>query len=247
MTQTMPSERKPRLRAGKALDEALRLLRQLRFAANRSAFVKGEWVTISVDPRWSHDHTQLEVLVACHAVGRLQVDWQQLAVAAQSEDGKRSTFPRPFNAYGKAMIPSLVPGQYSLHSYEATGRVRVVDHAGFAALAAAGDGDEGEVSVSTSRDGRIRTTVSPTDSGVEVAFETNAPELAEVQVSFALVPHGKTGAEPKMLTVTLKPVPGKSELWEGVREVPGLPAQRYELVYEVAAQSASNNVTDENV
>ena len=35
------------------VEEAARLIKQIRFSANRPAYMEGEHVAVSVDPRWS--------------------------------------------------------------------------------------------------------------------------------------------------------------------------------------------------
>lgn len=107
-------------RTAEVQDEARRLFGQLRFSANRGALVKGKYVTILVDPRWNSDATRVDVLVTCHELGLLTMDWQSLAIAPCSQDGKVTTLPIVLDGRGQAIMESLTPGRYSLAVYERT-------------------------------------------------------------------------------------------------------------------------------
>ncbi|MGE0824214.1 MAG: hypothetical protein AB7G75_22700 [Candidatus Binatia bacterium] len=245
MAHTTTTERLPsNLRGvGTLFAEAAHLLWQVRFSANRGAVAKGERVTVIVDPRWSTDNTTIQVLIACHALWTHQEEWQRLVLIAQRTDAAAAvSHIASFNQAGAALFSSLPPGCYSLSAYErgrklmALKRREASIHVNDEMVAAGEKVSAGPVT-NKSLDGHITTTVSPTASGIEVAFETAEETLAGAQVQFALASRKENEDEltgqATLLTgaVTLQSVPGQPRLWEGFWQGDVPASGSYELLF----------------
>src|SRR5262245_35585490 len=104
------------LRGLEVVEEAAKLIKQIRFSANRPAYTEGKHVAVSVDPRWSEDNETIKVLITCYGLGHQQVDWEGLRMNIDRwEDGRRVTWLAFLNARGQAVRDGLpVGGEYSL-------------------------------------------------------------------------------------------------------------------------------------
>ena len=98
------------------VEEAARLVKQIRFSANRPAYSEGEHVAVSVDPRWSDDNETINVLITCFALGHQHVDWEGLRINIERRQDDRSvTWLSFLDARGQSMRNELpVGGEYSL-------------------------------------------------------------------------------------------------------------------------------------
>ncbi len=98
------------------VEEAAKLIKQIRFSANRPAYKEGEHVAVSVDPRWSADNRTIEVFITCYALGHQDVDWEGLRINIERREDERSvTWLSFLNARGQSTRNELpVGGEYSL-------------------------------------------------------------------------------------------------------------------------------------
>jgi hypothetical protein len=239
MTQnTMHREQPKPLQGREVIEEAARLLRQMRFSANRGATAKGRYVTVNIDPRWNTDHQTIAVLITCYALGHRRVDWEGLPVFVRPESSGEFGWIQFLNARGQAILPRLLQGDYRLSTSLQYGRsnepVPLSKHA--PGLAAAPDAVETAVQlephVYESADGRMRATVRQTRAGTtEVAFETNDESLAGATVRFAFVQ--ESGKVELNAEVKLESVGGEQRLWENYWEGVVKLSEPCELVFEV--------------
>lgn len=104
------------IRGLEVVEEAARLVKQIRFSANRPAYTEGKHVAVSVDPRWSDDNQTVNVLITCFALGHQQVDWEGLRVNIERREEEHSvTWLSFLNARGQAVRSELPVGEeYSL-------------------------------------------------------------------------------------------------------------------------------------
>src|SRR4030095_7373105 len=98
------------------VEETARLIKQIRFSANRPAYMEGEHVAVSVDPRWSADNKTIDVFITCYALGNQDVDWEGLRINIEQRNEERSvTWLSFLNRRGQAARNDLpVGGEYSL-------------------------------------------------------------------------------------------------------------------------------------
>jgi hypothetical protein len=109
--------RKPSVVSGvEVVEETARLVKQMRFSANRPAYTEGEHVAVCVDPRWSDDNQTIEVLITCYALAHQHVDWEGLRINIELKEGERSvTWFSFLNQRGQAVRNELPVGaEYSL-------------------------------------------------------------------------------------------------------------------------------------
>lgn len=241
MQQKPTTKQQPRaVRGQEVIEEAARLIRQMRFSANRGAYAEGKHVAVSLDPRWNDDKETISVLITCYAFGHRQVDWVGQPVFIL---GEKVSAVSKFNLRGQAIQAGLPPGDYRLTTSPVYGRsvapvplpTRVQALAATGTARARGVAEkEGllEPVVYESVDGRVRATVRQTKTGkTEVAFETNDETLAGATVRFAFVE--ESGRVELSDEVKLEPVEGEERLWEGYREELVEPSEPCELVFEV--------------
>ena len=98
------------------VEEAARLIKQIRFSANRPAYREGKHVAVCVDPRWSADNRTIDVLITCYALGHQDVDWEGLRINIERREDERSvTWLSFLNARGQSERNDLPVGkEYSL-------------------------------------------------------------------------------------------------------------------------------------
>lgn len=101
-------------RGGHLLEEAARLLNEMGFSASHGDYRAGDWVLVTIDPRWNSDKQVLSVAIQCSARGHQNVDWAGLPIyLCNSADGAVLTASF-LNAQGRVMFDGVSPGRYTL-------------------------------------------------------------------------------------------------------------------------------------
>jgi hypothetical protein len=222
----------------RVIEEAARLLQQMRFSQTHGAYAEGQFVAISVDPRWNDDLETFCVLISCYALGHRRVDWAMLPVHILPEDRKAGVHAiARLNTRGQTVLPRLQPGEYHLTLRLRTARVQSVLSQRSERLAAQGEDEEQEerrVWQGEGEDGAVLWTMEETEEGdVQIAFETSAAHLAGFVVTFSLVDaHSKAVRYSQRLTLEPTRTPGKWEGWCSLGSRADFPGP-YELMFEV--------------
>ncbi len=227
-------------RGRRVIEEASQLLRQLRFSAHRGAYVEGQRVAISVDPRWNADQETVRVLVTCYPFGHQRTDWATLPVHVQPDGGTSGVHALArLDARGQTTIPRLPPGRYRLSLRLKPAQATPVLSRQIERLAAKEREDqetERQVWQGAGEDEAILWTLEETEEGeVQIAFETSDERFANSTIVFHLIdPLSKQTRYRRQLTLQPTRTPGKWEAWCSIgphSEFPG----PYELVFEVDA------------
>jgi hypothetical protein len=226
------------IRGLEVVEEAARLVKQMRFSANRPAYTEGKHVAVCVDPRWSDDNRAIDVLITCYALGHQPVDWEGLRINIERREEEHSvTWLSFLNARGQAVRNELPFGEeYSLSlPYRVKSQIveRVLSIPQRQIRSRGGihwayevehtkhllGGEDEEplaapvVPEGQSPEGPVQWTVNETEEGaVEVCFEINE-ELPGRRLAFSLA-ESTSGLLQYSGLLTLVParVPGK---WEG--------------------------------
>jgi hypothetical protein len=212
-------EQQPGMPSGQqVIEETGRLLRQMRFSQNRGVYAEGQRVAVSIDPRWNEDDETIRVLISCYAFGHRRVDWAQLPVHVLPEGRGAGVYAIVrLDVRGQAVIPRLPPGEYRLSLRRKPTRVEPVLSRQLERLAAQGETDleERRVWSGEEEDGTLLWTFEETEDGdVQIAFETNAQQLAGHVVIFSLVdPDSKQVQYHRRLILETTRTPGKWEGW----------------------------------
>src|SRR5919198_613578 len=238
MLKNKMSEAQPQVQRGRqVIEEAAQLLQQMRFSQNHGAYAEGQYVAVSVDPRWTADSIAIHVLLTCYAFRHQRVDWAKLPVHVLPEGGGAGVHAiARLNARGQVVIPRLPPGDYRLSLRVRPARVEPVLYRPLESLAAQGEDEQDERRLwrGEGEDGAIVWTVEETEEGdVQVAFETSEEKLAGHVIVFNLVdPNSKRVQYSRRLRLEPTRTPGKWEGWCSVgsrTEIQG----PYELLFEV--------------
>jgi hypothetical protein len=220
------------------VEEAARLIKQIRFSANRPAYREGKHVAVCVDPRWSADNRTIDVLITCYALGHQDVDWEGLRVNIERREDERSvTWLSFLNARGQSTRNELpVEGEYSLslpyrvksqvaervlsvqeRQIRSRGSIQLTDKAEERQQQSRAVNEEAlaepNVREGHTPDGSIQWIVKETaDEQLEIYFEAQE-ELAGGQIAVSLV-EATTGC--LQLSGILQLIPaGKPGRWEG--------------------------------
>ncbi len=222
------------------LAETAQVLRQMPLQAERTASAEGTFVRVGIDSHWNADHHTLCVRISCYAFAHRQVNWRKLAVAVAGTDPRATVrHIARFDATGLALFPTLPPAEYTLSVYERTETFVQAPRLPGRASAPRGRGRsarQGEVlaahpqvpgpqegvpdlvlrepRTTTSADGKIAATLIPSAEGIIVAFQTQAPELAEQTVVFTFVTEAGEPVVAPGEVVLHSQEPGTA-LWEG--------------------------------
>jgi hypothetical protein len=220
------------------IEEAARLLRQMRFSQNQGAYAEGQHVAVSIDPRWNEDNETVHVLVTCYAFGHRQVDWATLPVHVAPESGSTGVHAiTRLDARGQTSIPKLPPGEYRPSLRVKPARVAPVLSRQLERLAAQGEDEQTERRVwrGGEESDAVSWTIEETEEGdVQVAFETNAEFLAGHVVTFSLIdPHSKQVQYSQRLILEPTRAAGKWEGWVSIGSRTEFQGP-YELFFEVA-------------
>src|SRR5215471_17475452 len=113
MPSKTPGAQPPR-QGRSAMEETAQLLRQIRFSHRYGAYAEGQYVAVSVDPRWNDDETTFRAMVSCLAFGHRQVDWAHLPIIITPESGGGTSVLARLTSRGQILLPSLLPGEYRL-------------------------------------------------------------------------------------------------------------------------------------
>lgn len=222
-------EQPPTLQGRDVIEEAARLLRQLRFSTHRGASAEGQQVAVSVALHGNDDQETVRVLLTCYAFGHRQVAWQGLPVFVLPEGQGNVSALAFLNARGQAVLPRLERGAYRLSTSAQYGRSPTPiplhgrsQRAGTAFRLRGRNlqrpATPSEEPVYTSIDGRVQATVRHTPAGTTVvAFETQDGAWAGATVRFALVDAGG-GEVAHSAEVELQPVESPAPLWRGIWE-----------------------------
>lgn len=96
------------------IEEAARLLKEIRFSANNPAYIEGSHAAVSVDPRWRDDNSAIEAMITCFSLDAGPVDWDGLRINIDRKEGERSiTWLTFLNARGQAVRRLPAQGDYS--------------------------------------------------------------------------------------------------------------------------------------
>lgn len=103
------------IRGRKVIEETSRLLKQIHFSANHPAYIEGDHVAVSVDPRWMENNSEIEAMITCFSLEAGPVDWEGLRINIDRKDAERSvTWLSFLNARGQAVRRLPAPGEYSV-------------------------------------------------------------------------------------------------------------------------------------
>ena len=221
------------------VEEAARLLQQVRFSERRGAYAAGRRVAVSVDPRWNADQETVRVLVTCHPFGHRRTDWTTLPVHVQPDGGSSGVHALArLDARGQAMIPRLPPGRYRL-SLRLTPiqTTPVLAHLGERLAAKEFDEEEAERRVwrGTGENNAIAWTLEETEEGeVQIAFETSDERFAHATILFHLLdPMSAQVHYSQHVVLAPTRAPGKWEGWRSLGFRADFPGP-YDLVFEIA-------------
>jgi hypothetical protein len=240
MPKNSTSKNQPQTQQGRqVIEEADRLLRQMRFSQNHGAYAEGQHVAVSVDPRWNEGDETFRVLISCYAFGHRRVDWAKLPVHVLPEGGGTGVHALiRLDVRGQATIPRLPPGEYRLSLRLKPARVEPVLSRQLERLAAQGEDEQEERRVwrGEGEDGAILWSLEETEEGeVQVAFETNEAQFAGHIIFFSLVdPDTKQVQYSQRLTLEPTRTPGKWEGWCSIGSRTEFQGP-YELVFEVVS------------
>lgn len=225
-------------RGQQVIEEASQLLRQLRFSAHRGAYVEGQRVAISVDPRWNADQETVRVLITCYPFGHQRTDWATLPVHVQPDGGTSGVHALTrLDARGQATIPRLPPGRYRLSLRLKPSQATPVLSQRLERLAAKElEEQEAERHVwqGAGEDEAILWTLEETEEGeVQIAFETRDERFANSTIAFHLLdPLSKEVQYSQHVTLAPTRTLGKWEGWRSLGFRADFPGP-YELVFEV--------------
>ena len=226
------------LRGRQIIEEATRLFRQLRFSAHRGAYVEGQQLAVSVDPRWNADNETVRVLISCYAFGHQSVDWDGLPMHALPEDSRVGVHAiARLNARGQAVLPHLPIGEYRLALRLRPARIEPIFSPDVERLAAQDEDESEERRVWHGEDGELAWTLEETEDGeLQVAFETTAERLAGHIVEFHLLdPDTKQVRYSFRLTLEPTQTPGTWEGWCSLGSRTDIEGP-CELIFEIMSQ-----------
>jgi hypothetical protein len=212
------------------IEEAALLFRQSHFSHLHGAYAEGQRVAVIVDPCWNVDHESFHALISCVAFGHRRVSWARLPLYI--------TALVRLDDRGRALVPSLPPGDYRLSLRFKPAQMTPVLSRQTERLAAQGEEEEERRRVwrGDGEDGAILWTLEETEEGdVQVAFETKEERFAGYVVIFNLIdPVSKQARYHQELPFQPARTPGKWEAWCSLgsrTEVQG----PYELDFAVVA------------
>jgi hypothetical protein len=191
------------------IEETVQLLRQIQFSADEGGYAEGEYVGISVYPRWNEDQSRFSAIITCHAFGHQQVDWSCLLVVVKSGDGALLA-PLRLNSRGQAIKTGLEPGDYRVSAFELAVVTPPVP------LHQEGPWDR----VYPSEDDRFWMRVGRRETGeLVVAAATRDPGFSGATVRFSFLLEGTKVMQPSG-ELTLEPSKEQENLWVGYRVYP---------------------------
>jgi len=199
------------------LEEAMRLFQAMHFSHIHGAYAEGQYVAVSVDPRWNDNEETFRTMISCIALGHRRVDWERLPVQISPEQGGGMHTLTRLDARGQALIPHLPPGEYRLALRLKQLRVAPVLSQPLEKLAAQGEDDAHERRVwqGKSEDGVITWSLEETEEGdVQIAFETQAAQLSGHTLIFQLLdPTNQQTRYSRQLVFQPTRTPNKWEAW----------------------------------
>jgi WD40 repeat protein len=216
------------VQGSEVLQEAEILLEKMRFHPGRGDFAQGQYVAILIDPQVEADQTML-VQITCWARGHQTVDWRRLvAWVRYRQEGIERFRLVSLDSRGRGYLRSLPPTQCLIRMgsrgeasiphpgplARQSRRGSLATPCAAAAAAAPPDVVSECLHICDSLDGKITATVRRVVDGIEIAFETRAPDMAKRSISFALVA-SRTGRILLGEEVLLETVPADPESWEG--------------------------------
>lgn len=220
------------------VEEAARLFQQSHFSHLHGAYAEGQHVTVIVDPRWNADHESFHALISCITSGHQRVNWAQLPLRiTPTHRSSGVTALVRLDGRGRALVPSLPPGEYYPSLRFKPAHVAPVLSMQTERLAAQGEEDEERrVWRGDGEDGAVLWTLEETEEGeVQVAFETHAARFAQHMVVFSLIdPVSKQVRRQQELRLQPARTPGKWETWCSLgprTEMQG----PYELIFQIEA------------
>lgn len=219
------------------IEEAVSLLRQIRFSAIEGGYLRGEHVAVSVHPRWNEDRKTIRVRIFCDPLGDRYVEWDRLPIFVypEGEDAGLAGLVR-LDQGGQGVFSRLKPAEYRLFAETQWGEsgeripigVKTVEGARWSRTYSL-------------QDESIQVTVAGTETGgFVVAGETREQHLAGATIQVSIF-------DPKIsriqydVQLTLMPHPKKENRWIDRRVYePGMAAAgnaESELVFVVLPPS----------
>jgi hypothetical protein len=226
------------------VEEAARLFQHSHFSHLHGAYTEGQHVTVVVDPRWNADHESFHVLISCIASGHQRVNWARLPLRITPTPGGSGVAALVrLDDRGRALVPSLPPGEYRPSLRFKPTHVTPVLSMQTERLAAQGEEDEERrVWRGDGEDGAILWTIEETEEGdVQVAFETKEERFAGHVVVFTLLdPRTKHVCFHQELSLQPTRTPGKQEAWCSLGSRTDFPGP-YELMFEIVSANEPDN------
>ncbi|MEN8131927.1 MAG: hypothetical protein ABFS45_17445 [Pseudomonadota bacterium] len=206
------------------VEEAVHLLAKLQFDAHSGTSAEGKHVLVNVTPTMSSGQNSIRVLVTCYAYAHRRVDWSTLRIIVQQKGSNRhpvSLFP--LLKRGQASLQGLEPAGYSVFAYHRTQQPYQILRSKRAEHTLAADSPperpldkplDRPRTVYRSED--LTATLSPSEIGVRVDFETANPRHEGARVEFCFVAP-ETGDILVSDRVILQRIPAE-QLWLGTWE-----------------------------